>query len=73
MRSQKIITINLVGNHDEPVIDPITGDQSTIQLDENDYNTLLVKAKDKFENGLTDRQYLERIVNEALRNKISSS
>jgi hypothetical protein len=70
MRTQKLITINLMDNENKPVIDPITGNQSTLILDENDYDTLLSKAKVKFPIGLTDRQYMERMINEALREKI---
>lgn len=71
MRPQKIITINLLNNNGEPVICPSTGEETAIHLDEQDYDTLLKLAKDKYEKGLTDREYMERIVNSALSKQLN--
>ena len=69
MRPEKIITINLVDKNNKPILD-LNGENAKIHLHEEDFDILIGIAKSKHGDGLSDREYLELSVNEALRKVI---
>lgn len=71
MRTDKIITINLVGKDNKPVTD-LNGKNAKIHLLEDECDALISIAKSKHGDGLSDREYLEIAANEALRKIIKS-
>lgn len=71
MKNQKIITIHLIDENNQPVICPQTNKPSSINLDEDVYLKLLEKAKSIYPEGLSEQDYIEKIANACLKKELN--